>query len=98
MVCTPGRMIDILCMQSGKLVNLKRVTMVVLDEADRCVTVTMTMTAVFSIFTLHCVILCHVMLCRAVCVHNYHPSAHPPLSLLSFDGMLCLSARLFARC
>lgn len=34
-VCTPGRMIDILCMQAGKLVNLKRVTMVVLDEADR---------------------------------------------------------------
>jgi ATP-dependent RNA helicase DDX46/PRP5 len=35
-VCTPGRMIDILCMQAGKLVNLRRVTMVVLDEADRC--------------------------------------------------------------
>lgn len=34
-VCTPGRMIDILCMQAGKLVSLKRVTMVVLDEADR---------------------------------------------------------------
>jgi superfamily II DNA/RNA helicase len=34
-VCTPGRMIDILCMQAGKLVNLRRVTMVVLDEADR---------------------------------------------------------------
>lgn len=36
-VCTPGRMIDILCMQAGKLVNLRRVTMVVLDEADRWV-------------------------------------------------------------
>lgn len=36
-VCTPGRMIDILCMQAGKLVNLRRVTMVVLDEADRYV-------------------------------------------------------------
>ena len=34
-VCTPGRMIDILCMQAGKLISLKRVTMVVLDEADR---------------------------------------------------------------
>mmetsp|Transcript_7732 Transcript_7732/g.11479 ORF Transcript_7732/g.11479 Transcript_7732/m.11479 type:complete len:1173 (+) Transcript_7732:111-3629(+) len=34
-VCTPGRMIDILCMQAGKLVTLKRVTMVVMDEADR---------------------------------------------------------------
>jgi ATP-dependent RNA helicase DDX46/PRP5 len=34
-VCTPGRMIDILTMQAGKLVSLKRVTMVVLDEADR---------------------------------------------------------------
>lgn len=34
-VCTPGRMIDILCMQAGKLVSLKRVTMVVMDEADR---------------------------------------------------------------
>jgi len=28
-------MIDILCMQAGKLVSLKRVTMVVMDEADR---------------------------------------------------------------
>ena len=36
-VCTPGRMIDILCMQAGKLVSLKRVSMVVMDEADRCV-------------------------------------------------------------
>lgn len=36
-VCTPGRMIEILCMQAGKLVSLRRVTMVVLDEADRLV-------------------------------------------------------------
>ncbi|OQS05572.1 DEAD/DEAH box RNA helicase [Thraustotheca clavata] len=34
-VCTPGRMIDILCMSAGKMVSLKRVTYVVLDEADR---------------------------------------------------------------
>ena len=34
-VCTPGRMIDILTMQAGKLVSLSRVTMVVMDEADR---------------------------------------------------------------
>ena len=34
-VCTPGRMIDILCMQAGKLISLARVTMVVMDEADR---------------------------------------------------------------
>ena len=34
-VCTPGRMIDILCMQNGRLLSLKRVTMVVMDEADR---------------------------------------------------------------
>ena len=34
-VFTPGRMIDILTMQAGKLISLKRVTMVVLDEADR---------------------------------------------------------------
>jgi ATP-dependent RNA helicase DDX46/PRP5 len=34
-VCTPGRMIDILCMQAGKMVSLRRVTMVVMDEADR---------------------------------------------------------------
>lgn len=34
-VCTPGRMIDILTMQAGKLVSFKRVTMVVMDEADR---------------------------------------------------------------
>ena len=34
-VCTPGRMIDVLCMQSGKLLSLARVSMVVMDEADR---------------------------------------------------------------
>lgn len=34
-VCTPGRMIDILCMQAGRMISLRRVTMVVLDEADR---------------------------------------------------------------
>ena len=34
-VCTPGRMIDILTMQAGKLVSLARVSFVVMDEADR---------------------------------------------------------------
>ena len=34
-VCTPGRMIDLLSLQNGKVVNLRRVTMVVMDEADR---------------------------------------------------------------
>lgn len=34
-VCTPGRMIDLLCANSGRLINLARVTMLVLDEADR---------------------------------------------------------------
>ena len=34
-VCTPGRMIDILTMQAGKLVSFKRVSYVVMDEADR---------------------------------------------------------------
>jgi ATP-dependent RNA helicase DDX46/PRP5 len=34
-VCTPGRFIELLCMQAGKLLSLKRVTMVVMDEADR---------------------------------------------------------------
>lgn len=34
-VCTPGRMIDILCMNAGRVVSLQRVTYVVLDEADR---------------------------------------------------------------
>lgn len=34
-VATPGRMIDILTMQSGKLLSLQRVTYVVMDEADR---------------------------------------------------------------
>lgn len=32
-VCTPGRMIDILC--TGKVTNLRRVTYFVMDEADR---------------------------------------------------------------
>ena len=34
-VATPGRLIDILTMQSGKILSLQRVTNVVLDEADR---------------------------------------------------------------
>lgn len=34
-VCTPGRMIDILATGSGKITNLRRVTYLVLDEADR---------------------------------------------------------------
>ncbi|KAI8384309.1 uncharacterized protein BYT42DRAFT_562076 [Radiomyces spectabilis] len=34
-VCTPGRMIDLLCANSGRVTNLKRVTYMVLDEADR---------------------------------------------------------------
>ena len=34
-VCTPGRMIDMLSANSGRVTNLRRVTYVVLDEADR---------------------------------------------------------------
>lgn len=34
-VATPGRLIDILTMQSGKLLSLQRVTYVTMDEADR---------------------------------------------------------------
>ena len=34
-VCTPGRMIDVLTANSGRVTNLRRVTFVVLDEADR---------------------------------------------------------------
>jgi len=30
-ICTPGRMIDILTMNKGKITNLRRVTMVVID-------------------------------------------------------------------
>lgn len=34
-VCTPGRMIDLLAANAGRVINLQRVTYVVLDEADR---------------------------------------------------------------
>jgi ATP-dependent RNA helicase DDX46/PRP5 len=34
-VCTPGRMIELLSANSGRVTNLRRVTYVVLDEADR---------------------------------------------------------------
>ena len=34
-ICTPGRMIDMLTLNKGKVTNLRRVTFVVLDEADR---------------------------------------------------------------
>lgn len=34
-VCTPGRMIDLLAANSGRVTNLSRVTYLVLDEADR---------------------------------------------------------------
>lgn len=35
MVCTPGRMRDVLAASNGRITNLRRVTYVVLDEADR---------------------------------------------------------------
>ena len=34
-VCTPGRMIDMLSVNSGRVTNLRRTTYIVLDEADR---------------------------------------------------------------
>nr|POE71433.1 pre-mrna-processing atp-dependent rna helicase prp5 [Quercus suber] len=34
-VCTAGRMIDLLAANAGRVINLRRVTYVVLDEADR---------------------------------------------------------------
>jgi ATP-dependent RNA helicase DDX46/PRP5 len=34
-VCTPGRMIDVLVTSNGTITNLRRVTMLVIDEADR---------------------------------------------------------------
>lgn len=34
-ICTPGRMIDLLCANSGRVTNLRRVSYLVLDEADR---------------------------------------------------------------
>lgn len=34
-VCTPGRMIDMLTVNSGRVTNVRRTTLVVLDEADR---------------------------------------------------------------
>jgi ATP-dependent RNA helicase DDX46/PRP5 len=34
-VCTPGRMIDLLAANNGRVTNLRRVTYVVMDEADR---------------------------------------------------------------
>ena len=34
-VCTPGRMIELLSANSGRVTNLRRVTYIVLDEADR---------------------------------------------------------------
>ena len=34
-VCTPGRMIDVLTTSSGRITNLKRCSYIVLDEADR---------------------------------------------------------------
>lgn len=34
-VCTPGRMIELLTTNSGRIINLHRITYLVLDEADR---------------------------------------------------------------
>ncbi|XP_061385323.1 uncharacterized protein LOC133320742 [Danaus plexippus] len=34
-VATPGRLIDVLTINNGKIINLRRVTFVILDEADR---------------------------------------------------------------
>jgi DEAD/DEAH box helicase len=63
-VCTPGRMIDILCMQAGKLVNLRRVTMVVLDEADRCAIPVLC--CVCYVVLSCCAVLCCAVLCGDV--------------------------------
>lgn len=35
LVCTPGRMIELLTTNAGRVVNFRRVTYLVLDEADR---------------------------------------------------------------
>lgn len=71
-VCTPGRMIDILCMQAGKLVNLRRVTMVVLDEADRCVTLCIALDCI-EMRVLHC-LCCVVELLKVLVVFCVSPS------------------------
>ena len=56
MVATPGRLIDFL---ESRTTNLKRVTYLVMDEADRCVAVCCSV--------LHCVALCcSVLQCVAV--------------------------------
>lgn len=34
-ICTPGRMLDILTLNKGRVTNLKRLSMIVIDEADR---------------------------------------------------------------
>lgn len=34
-VCTPGRLIDMLTVSGGKIMNLIRCSFVVIDEADR---------------------------------------------------------------
>lgn len=34
-ICTPGRMIDVLSLSNGKITNLRRVSYLVIDEADR---------------------------------------------------------------
>ncbi len=34
-VCTPGRMRDVLAASNGRITNLRRVSYIVLDEADR---------------------------------------------------------------
>lgn len=34
-ICTPGRMLDILTLNKGRVSNLKRLSMIVIDEADR---------------------------------------------------------------
>ena len=34
-ICTPGRMIDVLTLNNGKITNLRRISIIVIDEADR---------------------------------------------------------------
>eukprot|EP00948_MAST-09A_sp_MAST-9A-sp1_P002383 g2383.t1 len=34
-VCTPGRLIDMLCINNGRLIKLRRTSFVIVDEADR---------------------------------------------------------------
>ncbi len=85
-VCTPGRMIDMLSANNGRVTNLRRTTYLVLDEADRMFDMGFEPQVRCAVCMYVCMYVCVCCVCVCVCV-----------GVCVCQGVLCLrfSSRLF---